>query len=96
MNGKMNILLTCSQGDNGRVIANKLAEEGHTVLTTLRDILGLTNPVYKEWAEAIDINNLPIHFFEMDVLDEDSVRESVKKIKKSPWNMARYWLNLTN
>lgn len=74
------ILITgCSSGF-GKITAQTLAEKGHIVYASMRQILGKNAPVASELEEWAQANGAKLRTIELDVEHEDSVRNAIEEI----------------
>lgn len=77
MSSKQVILITGSSTGFGRLFAETLAREGHTVFATMRDVAGRNAKNAAEIRVLAEKESLPIHVLEMDVTDDASVERAV-------------------
>jgi NAD(P)-dependent dehydrogenase (short-subunit alcohol dehydrogenase family) len=77
MNSKQVVLITGSSTGFGRLFAETLAREGHTVFATMRDPGGRNAKNVSEIRALAEKDSLPIHVLEMDVTNDASVERAV-------------------
>jgi NAD(P)-dependent dehydrogenase (short-subunit alcohol dehydrogenase family) len=77
MNSKQVVLITGSSTGFGRLFADTLARNGHTVFATMRDPGGRNSKNASEIRTLAEKDSLPIHVLEMDVTDDASVERAV-------------------
>src|SRR5258708_33024741 len=77
MNSKQVVLITGSSTGFGRLFADTLARNGHTVFATMRDPGGRNAKNASEIHALAEKDSLPIHVLEMDVTDDASVERAV-------------------
>jgi NAD(P)-dependent dehydrogenase (short-subunit alcohol dehydrogenase family) len=77
MNSKQVVLITGSSTGFGRLFAETLARNGHTVFATMRDTGGRNAKNASEIRTLAEKDSLPIHVLEMDVTDDASVQRAV-------------------
>ncbi len=77
MNSKQVVLITGSSTGFGRLFAQTLARNGHTVFATMRDPGGRNAKNASEIHALAEKDSLPIHVLEMDVTDDASVERAV-------------------
>ena len=78
MNSKHVVLITGSSTGFGRLMAETLARNGHTVFATMRDPAGRNATNAGEIRELAKKESLPLHVLEMDVTDDVSVEQAVR------------------
>ena len=78
MNSKQVILITGASTGFGRLFANTLARNGHTVFATMRDPKGRNAKNASEIRSLAEKGSLPIDVLELDVTDDASVERAVK------------------
>ena len=74
------ILITGASSGFGRVTAETLAQHGHTVYATVRDMTGKNQPVARELQRAAQAEHTRLHVIELDVTDTDSVERAVQTV----------------
>jgi NAD(P)-dependent dehydrogenase (short-subunit alcohol dehydrogenase family) len=77
MNSKQVVLITGSSTGFGRLFANTLARNGHTVFATMRDPGGRNAKNASEIRTLAEKDSLPMHVLELDVTDDTSVEGAV-------------------
>jgi NAD(P)-dependent dehydrogenase (short-subunit alcohol dehydrogenase family) len=77
MNSKQVVLITGSSTGFGRLIADTLARNGHTVFATMRDPGGRNAKNASEIRTLAEKDPLPIHVLELDVTNDASVERAV-------------------
>jgi NAD(P)-dependent dehydrogenase (short-subunit alcohol dehydrogenase family) len=77
MNSKQVVLITGSSTGFGRLFAETLARNGHTVFATMRDPGGRNTKNASEIRMLAEKGSLPIHVLELDVTDDASVERAV-------------------
>jgi NAD(P)-dependent dehydrogenase (short-subunit alcohol dehydrogenase family) len=77
MNSKHVVLITGSSTGFGRLFADTLARNGHTVFATMRDPGGRNAKNASEIRMLAEKDSLPIYVLELDVTDEGSVGRAV-------------------
>jgi NAD(P)-dependent dehydrogenase (short-subunit alcohol dehydrogenase family) len=77
MNSKQVVLITGSSTGFGRLFADTLARNGHTVFATMRDPGGRNAKNASEIRTLAEKDSLPIHVLELDVTDEASIERAV-------------------
>ena len=78
MDSKQVVLITGSSTGFGRLMAETLAWQGHTVFATMRDPAGRNATNAAEIRELAKKESLPLHVLEMDVTDDVSVEQAVR------------------
>jgi NAD(P)-dependent dehydrogenase (short-subunit alcohol dehydrogenase family) len=78
MDSKHVVLITGSSTGFGRLMAETLARQGHTVFATMRDPAGRNATNAAEIRELAKKESLPLHVLEMDVTDDVSVEQAVR------------------
>ena len=78
MDSKQVVLITGSSTGFGRLMAETLARNGHTVFATMRDPAGRNAANAAEIRELAKKESLPLQVLEMDVTDEVSVEQAVR------------------
>ncbi len=74
------VLITgCSSGF-GRLMAEKLARQGHRVFASMRAIHGKNTPARNELEQLAQQEGLPLAVLELDVRDEHSVEKAVAEL----------------
>jgi NAD(P)-dependent dehydrogenase (short-subunit alcohol dehydrogenase family) len=77
MNSKQVVLVTGSSTGFGRLFADTLARNGHTVFATMRDPGGRNAKNASEIRMLAEKDSLPIYVLELDVTDDASVGRAV-------------------
>jgi NAD(P)-dependent dehydrogenase (short-subunit alcohol dehydrogenase family) len=77
MNSKQVVLVTGSSTGFGRLFADTLARNGHTVFATMRDPGGRNATNASEIRMLAEKDSLPIYVLELDVTDDASVGRAV-------------------
>jgi NAD(P)-dependent dehydrogenase (short-subunit alcohol dehydrogenase family) len=77
MNSKQVILITGSSTGFGRLFADTLARNGHTVFATMRDPGGRNAKNASEIRTLAEKDSLPMYVLELDVTDDASVERAV-------------------
>jgi NAD(P)-dependent dehydrogenase (short-subunit alcohol dehydrogenase family) len=77
MNSKQVVLITGSSTGFGRLFANTLARNGHTVFATMRDPGGRNAKNASEIRTLAEKDSLPMYVLELDVTDDSSVERAV-------------------
>jgi NAD(P)-dependent dehydrogenase (short-subunit alcohol dehydrogenase family) len=77
MDSKQVVLVTGSSTGFGRLFADTLARNGHTVFATMRDLEGRNAKNASEIRALAKRDSLPIHVLELDVTDDASVERAV-------------------
>src|SRR5580693_7749598 len=77
MNSKQVVLITGSSSGSGRLFADTLARNGHTVFATMRDPGGRNAKNAFEIGMLAEKGSLPIYVLELDVTDDASVEQAV-------------------
>jgi NAD(P)-dependent dehydrogenase (short-subunit alcohol dehydrogenase family) len=77
MNSKQVVLITGSSTGFGRMIAETLARQGHTVFATMRDPEGRNAANASEIRALAERESLPLHVLELDVTNDASVERAV-------------------
>jgi NAD(P)-dependent dehydrogenase (short-subunit alcohol dehydrogenase family) len=77
MNSKQVVLITGSSTGFGRLFADTLARNGHTVFATMRDPGGRNAKNASEIRMLAEKDSLPIYVLELDVTDDTSVERAV-------------------
>ncbi len=78
MDSKHVVLITGSSTGFGRLMAETLARQGHTVFATMRDPAGRNATNAAEIRELAKKESLPLHVLETDVTDDVSVEQAVR------------------
>ncbi len=78
MDSKHVVLITGSSTGFGRLMAETLARNGHTVFATMRDPAGRNAANVAGIRELAKKESLALHVLEMDVTDEVSVEQAVR------------------
>ncbi|WP_017314368.1 SDR family oxidoreductase [Mastigocladopsis repens] len=74
------ILVTGSSHGFGRLTALTLARQGHTVFASMRAITGRNSTVSAEMQDTAKQEGLSLHVMELDVTEDASVEDCVKRI----------------
>lgn len=74
------IIITGASSGFGRVTAETLAQHGHTVYATVRDMTGKNQPVARELQRAAQAEHTRLHVIELDVTDTDSAERAVQTV----------------
>ena len=74
---KQTVILTGASGGFGKLTIEKLIQDGHTVIATMRDI----HHKNKKWADYFTGLGSPV--FELDVTSDSSVSQAISKIVSS-------------
>jgi NAD(P)-dependent dehydrogenase (short-subunit alcohol dehydrogenase family) len=82
MDSKQVVLITGSSTGFGRMIAETLAREGHTVFATMRDPEGRNATNASEIRELATTESLPLHVLGLDVTNDVSVEQAVQTAVK--------------
>ena len=70
---QQNIILVTGAGTGiGKLTAQSLAEAGHIVYATMRDVEGRNKPRADEMRAFAQAKNIPLHPLELDVLSQES------------------------
>jgi NAD(P)-dependent dehydrogenase (short-subunit alcohol dehydrogenase family) len=77
MNSKQVVLITGSSTGFGRLFANTLARNGHTVFATMRNPGGRNAKNASEIRTLAEKDSLPMYVLELDVTDDSSVERAV-------------------
>ncbi|PYU70904.1 MAG: hypothetical protein DMG49_10490 [Acidobacteria bacterium] len=77
MNSKQVVLITGSSTGFGKLFADTLARNGHTVFATMRDPGGRNAKNASEIRTLAEKDSLPIYVLELDVTDDASVERAV-------------------
>ena len=77
MNSKQVVLITGSSTGFGRLFTETLAQKGHTVFATMRDLGGRNAKNVSEIRALAEKESLPIHVLELDVTNDASVERAV-------------------
>jgi NAD(P)-dependent dehydrogenase (short-subunit alcohol dehydrogenase family) len=77
------VLITGSSSGFGRLIAQSLAQAGHTVYASMRDLKGKNAQTAQELLEWSVAQQYKLHTLELDVLDEQSIKNAVASITES-------------
>jgi len=77
---KQIVLITGASSGFGRVTAETLAQHGHTVYATVRDLTGKNQPVAGELQRASQAEHTRLHVIELDVTDTVSVERAVQTV----------------
>jgi NAD(P)-dependent dehydrogenase (short-subunit alcohol dehydrogenase family) len=78
MDSKQVVFITGSSTGFGRLMAETLARNGHTVFATMRDPAGRNATNAAEIRDLAKKESLPLHVLEMDVTDDISVEQAVR------------------
>ena len=76
------ILVTGSSHGFGRLTAETLARQGHTVFASMRDITGRNSVKCAEMQDKAKQENLSLHVIELDVTEDASVEQAVGTVIK--------------
>jgi NAD(P)-dependent dehydrogenase (short-subunit alcohol dehydrogenase family) len=82
MDSKQVVLITGSSTGFGRMIAETLARDGHTVFATMRDPEGRNATNASEIRILAARESLPLHVLELDVTNDVSVEQAVQTAVK--------------
>ena len=74
------IIITGASSGFGRATAETLAQQGHTVYATVRDLSGKNQPVAQELQRVAQKRNTRLHVIELDVTNADSVERAVQTV----------------
>src|SRR5574340_557878 len=74
------IITTGASSSFGRVTAETLAHQGHTVYATVRDIKGRNQAVAGELQRAAQTGRTRLHVIELDVTDTNSVERAIQTV----------------
>jgi NAD(P)-dependent dehydrogenase (short-subunit alcohol dehydrogenase family) len=77
MNSKQVVLITGSSTGFGRLFADTMARNGHTVFATMRDPGGRNAKNASEIRTLAEKESLPIYVLELDVTDDASIERAV-------------------
>ncbi len=77
MDSKQVVLITGSSTGFGRLFAETLARQGHTVFATMRDPEGRNAANASEISALAKKESLPLHVLELDVTNDASVEQAV-------------------
>ncbi len=80
MNPSQVILITGSSNGFGRLSAETLARQGHTVFASLRDSAGRNAPKRDQLQNLATQQNLALHVIDLDVTDDASVERAVAQV----------------
>ena len=80
MDSKQVVLITGASTGFGRLIAETLAHNGHTVFASMRDPAGRNSTNAAELRSLAQKELLPLHVLELDVTDDASVNRAVDSI----------------
>ncbi len=75
-----NILVTGTNSGFGRLITLSLAQKGHQVFATMRDVAGRNKEAADELSKAGEAASGAIHVVEMDVADTASVDNAIRGV----------------
>jgi NAD(P)-dependent dehydrogenase (short-subunit alcohol dehydrogenase family) len=78
MDSKQVVLITGSSTGFGRLMAETLARQGHTVFATMRDPSGRNAKNASEIGALAQEESLPLHVLELDVTSDFSVENAVR------------------
>ena len=78
MSSKQIVLITGASTGFGRIFAETLSRNGHTVFATMRDIIGRNAANSTGLRELAQKESLPLHVLEMDVTSDISVEQAVR------------------
>jgi NAD(P)-dependent dehydrogenase (short-subunit alcohol dehydrogenase family) len=76
------IIITGASSGFGRATAETLAQHGHTVYATVRDMTGKNQPVARELQRAAQEGHIRLHVIELDVTSADSVERAVQTVAR--------------
>ncbi len=76
------IIITGASSGFGRATAETLAQHGHTVYATVRDMTGKNQPVARELQRAAETGHTRLHVIELDVTNTESVERAVQTVVK--------------
>ena len=74
------IIITGASSGFGRATAETLAQQGHTVYATVRDLSGKNQLVAQELQRVAQKRNTRLHVIELDVTNADSVERAVQTV----------------
>jgi NAD(P)-dependent dehydrogenase (short-subunit alcohol dehydrogenase family) len=77
MDSKQVVLITGSSSGFGKLFAETLARQGHTVFATMRDPDGRNAANASEIRALAERESLPLHVLELDVTNDVSVGQAV-------------------
>ena len=76
------IIITGASSGFGRATAETLAQHGHTVYATVRDMTGKNQPVTRELQRTAQAEHTRLHVIELDVTNTESVERAVQTVVK--------------
>ncbi|KAA6205551.1 MAG: SDR family NAD(P)-dependent oxidoreductase [Candidatus Tokpelaia sp.] len=79
---KKTVLVTGASSGFGRLISNTLAQSGHSVYASMRDIAGRNAPQAASIKEYAKENNVDLRPVELDVQSDVSIKKAVDQIIK--------------
>jgi NAD(P)-dependent dehydrogenase (short-subunit alcohol dehydrogenase family) len=74
------ILVTGASSGFGRATAETLADHGHTVYATVRDMTGKNEPVVRELQHVAQVGKTCLHVLQLDVTKTDSIERAMQTI----------------
>lgn len=79
MNVPKTVLITGSNAGFGRLTAEVLAQKGHTVFASMRDVDGKNSGAASDMRLQAERENWALHVLELDVTNDESVESAVKR-----------------
>jgi NAD(P)-dependent dehydrogenase (short-subunit alcohol dehydrogenase family) len=76
------IIITGASNGFGRMTAETLAQHGHTVYATVRDMTGKNQPAARELQRAAQEGQTRLHVIELDVTNTDCVERAVETVAR--------------